>query len=81
MLLDDSLRGVEVVREWQDCFFDLALRMSADHKAYFVGLYPPNEHRLAEFQAQAEESLHAQERTEACDSVPFEEYLRRYLAD
>ena len=29
-----------------ESFFDLALRMSAAHKAYFLDLYPPNEERL-----------------------------------
>jgi len=38
-------------------FFDLALRMSKTHKDYFLDLYPPNEERLAEFAAQAQESL------------------------
>ena len=31
--------------------------MSKTHKDYFLELYPPNEERLAEFAAQAEESL------------------------
>ena len=36
-----------------ESFFDLALRMSAAHKAYFLDLYPPNEERLSEFAAEA----------------------------
>ena len=34
-----------------ESFFDLGLRMSAAHKAYFLDLYPPNEERLREFAA------------------------------
>lgn len=64
-----------------ECFFDLALRMSAGHKAYFLELYPPNEQRLAEFQAQAQESLRAQAAIEAADAISYDEYVRRYLAD
>ena len=40
-----------------ESFFDLALRMSTAHKAYFLDLYPPNQERLAEFGRQAQESL------------------------
>jgi glutamate--cysteine ligase len=75
--------SARILKEMQDngeCFFDLALRMSAGHKAYFLDLYPPNEERLAEFHAQAEESLRAQRAIEAGDDVPLEEYIRRYLA-
>jgi glutamate--cysteine ligase len=64
-----------------ESFFDLALRMSAAHKAYFLDLYPPNEERLREFGAQAEESLQAQRRIEASDTGTFKEYLARYFAD
>ncbi len=64
-----------------ESFFDLALRMSAAHKAYFLDLYPPNEERLGEFAAEAEESLVAQRRIEASDTGTFEQYLARYFAD
>jgi len=64
-----------------ESFFDLALRMSAAHKAYFLDLYPPNEERLREFGSQAQESLDAQRRIEASDTGTFEEYLKRYFAD
>jgi glutamate--cysteine ligase len=64
-----------------ESFFDLALRMSAAHKAYFLELYPPNEERLREFGSQAQESLEAQRRIEARDTGTFEEYLKRYFAD
>ncbi len=78
--LTPSERLLTELRTSGECFFDLALRMSANHKAYFLDLYPPNERRLAEFQAQAEESLREQAAIEAADSMPFEEFVRRYLA-
>jgi glutamate--cysteine ligase len=64
-----------------ESFFDLALRMSAAHKAYFLELYPPNEERLREFAGEAQESLAAQRRVEASDTGTFEQYLSRYFAD
>jgi glutamate--cysteine ligase len=64
-----------------ESFFDLALRMSATHKAYFLDLYPPNEERLREFSQEARESLAAQKAIEAADTGTFEEYLARYFAD
>ena len=64
-----------------ESFFDLALRMSATHKAYFLDLYPPNQERLSEFSAAAAESLAAQQSIEASDKGTFEEYLARYFAD
>jgi glutamate--cysteine ligase len=62
-------------------FFDLGLRMSAEHKAYFLDLYPPNEERLKELAEEAQQSLTAQRRIEASDRGTFDEYLARYFAD
>jgi glutamate--cysteine ligase len=64
-----------------ESFFDLALRMSATHKAYFLDLYAPNEERLREFSREAQESLAAQHSIEAADRGTFEEYLARYFAE
>jgi glutamate--cysteine ligase len=64
-----------------ESFFELALRMSAAHKAYFLDLYPPNQERLSEFAQEASESLLAQRRIEARDKGTFEEYLARYFGD
>jgi glutamate--cysteine ligase len=64
-----------------ESFFELALRMSATHKAYFLDLYPPNEERLKELAGEAQESLAAQRRIEASDRGTFDEYLARYFAD
>jgi glutamate--cysteine ligase len=79
--LTPSARFLAEMQATKESFFDLALRMSKLHRAYFLELYPPNEQRLAEFQAEAEESLRAQEALEAADSMSFDEYLQRYLAD
>jgi len=64
-----------------ESFFELALRMSAAHKAYFLDLYPPNQERLSEFAQEASESLLAQRQIEARDKGTFEEYLARYFGD
>jgi glutamate--cysteine ligase len=64
-----------------ESFFDLALRMSATHKEYFLDLYPPNDARLREFAHEAQESLSAQRSIEASDKGTFQEYLSRYFAD
>jgi glutamate--cysteine ligase len=64
-----------------ESFFDLALRMSATHKAYFLDLYPPNEERLKEFSQEARDSLAAQRKIESNDRGTFKEYLARYFAE
>ena len=76
-----SARLLAEMRLTGESFFQLALRMSNLHKDYFLGLYPPNDRRLAEFAAAAEESHEAQSRIEAADNVDFDTYLARYLAD
>jgi glutamate--cysteine ligase len=64
-----------------ESFFDLALRMSATHKAYLLDLYPPNQERLREFSKEARDSLVAQREIESNDRGTLKEYLARYLAD
>jgi hypothetical protein len=54
--------------------------MSRQHKAYFLGLYSPNEARQAEFAARAETSLSEQARLEKEDRLDFDQYLARYFA-
>jgi glutamate--cysteine ligase len=61
-------------------FFDQALRTSTLHKEYFLEMYPPNEGRLAEFAAQAAESLRRQQQLETGQQVSFDAYLARYFA-
>jgi glutamate--cysteine ligase len=76
-----SARLLTEMRQTGETFFELAQRMSKLHKDYFLDLYPPNERRLAEFAAQAEESHTAQARIEATDKVDLDTYLADYLAD
>jgi glutamate--cysteine ligase len=80
MALTPSARSLKELAATGESFVEFALRMSRLHKAYFLDLYPPNEQRLAEFGAQATESLEKQRRIEAADSVSFDEYLTRYFA-
>jgi glutamate--cysteine ligase len=75
-----SARLMEELTTTGESFFDLALRMSATHKAYFLDLYPSNGDRLAEFRQEAGESLEKQRQIEASDSGSFEDYLSRYFA-
>jgi glutamate--cysteine ligase len=63
-----------------ESFFDLAQRMSMMHKSYFLDLHAPNEERLKEFAAEAEESLVKQRAIEARDTGTFEDYLAKYFA-
>jgi glutamate--cysteine ligase len=76
-----SARLLTEMRQSGESFFQLALRMSKLHKDYFLGLYPPNQQRLAEFAAAARESHDAQRRIEAADTLDFDSYLAQYLAD
>ena len=76
-----SARLLTEMRQSGETFFELARRMSKLHKDYFLDLYPPNERRLAEYAAAAEESHDAQRRIEATDKVDFDTYLADYLAD
>jgi glutamate--cysteine ligase len=75
-----SARLLQELRGSGESFFDLALRMSSAHKAYFLDLHPPNDARLAEFASEAERSLAEQQRIEATSTGSFEEYLARYFA-
>ena len=79
--LTPSARLLEELRSTGESFFELALRMSATHKAYFLDLYTPNPERLAEFASEAEQSLEQQRALEAAEQEPFEQYLARYFAD
>ncbi|HKZ72668.1 MAG TPA: glutamate--cysteine ligase [Steroidobacteraceae bacterium] len=79
--LTPSARLMAEMQSTGESFFDLALRMSATHKSYFLDLYTPNRERLAELAMDAEESLRRQREIEAADRETFEEYLARYFAD
>jgi glutamate--cysteine ligase len=77
--LTPSARTLEELRSTGESFAQLALRMSRVHKAYFLDLYPPNEQRLAQFAAEAAESLERQLSVEAADRVTFDQFLANYF--
>ena len=76
-----SARLLTEMRQTGESFFQLALRMSNLHKDYFLGLYPPNAQRLAEFAREAEDSQAARADIESSDQLKFDAYLARYLAN
>ena len=75
-----SARTLQELRTTGEGFAQFALRMSRVHKAYFLDLYPPNEQRLAEFSAEARESLQRQAAIEAADDMTFDQFLAKYFA-
>lgn len=77
--LTPAARTLVELQTTGESFAELAMRMSKAHKSYFLELYPPNEQRLAEFAAQAEQSLEKQAAIERADDVGFDEYLARYF--
>ena len=79
--LTPSARLLTELRSTGESFFDLALRMSTMHKAYFRDLHTPNPQRLAELSAEAEQSLTTQREIEAADRLSFEAYLANYFSD
>ena len=76
-----SARLMAELNSTGESFFDLALRMSATHKDYFLSLYTPNAGRLSELASAAEESLQKQRQIELSETGTFKEYLARYFAD
>jgi len=76
-----SARLLDEMRETGESFVAVSKRMSQLHKDYFLGLYPPNERRLAEFASAAQESHEAQARIEAADTLDLDSYLAHYLGD
>jgi glutamate--cysteine ligase len=77
--LTPSARTIRELESTGESFAQLALRMSRMHKSYFLHLYPPNEQRLAEFAAEAEESLRRQAEIEAADKMTFDQFLANYF--
>ena len=73
-----SARVLSALRELKLPFARFAMQRSSAHRAAFTE--PPlAAARLAELTAMSEASLAEQVRLEAADSVPFDEYLARYL--
>ena len=78
--LTPSARILAEMRQEGESFFQFALRMSQQHREYFAALPPMSPVRLAEFEAEAERSLRAQQELEQSEAEPFEHYLARYFA-
>jgi len=78
--LTPSARLLNELTSTGESFFEQALRTSTFHKEYFLELYAPNQDRLGEFAAEAEESLERQARLESGNTEPFDAYLLRYFA-
>ncbi|MET0291643.1 MAG: glutamate--cysteine ligase [Steroidobacteraceae bacterium] len=74
-----SARMLKELRSTGESFFDLALRMSSLHKAYFLDLQSSNQDRQKAFVVEAEESVRKQREIEAADREPFEAYLEKYF--
>jgi glutamate--cysteine ligase len=69
------------MRDRGESFFQFAARMSRLHQDYYLDTYPPNERRITELSTAAHVSLEEQARIERMDSLDFDTYLARYLAD
>jgi len=78
--LTPSARLLAELQSTGERFFDVALRISAMHKAYFLDLYMPNPERQKELAAEAAESLVKQQALERAEKQSFEQYLARYFA-
>ena len=78
--LTPAARLMREMADTGESFFELALRMSRQHKDYFLDLYTPNEARLREFGAEAAESLARQRELEASSRESFDAYLLRYFS-
>jgi hypothetical protein len=63
-----------------ETFYEMALRVSRLHKDYFLELHAPNA-RMAEFSAEASESLRKQAAIEIAQTgESIESYLKRFFA-
>ena len=78
--LAPSAKLVTELRATGESFFDLALRTSATHKAYFRDLHAPDPARIAQFAAETAESLQRAEALERAPQGDFDAFLAAYLA-
>jgi len=78
--LTPSARLITEMRSNDESFFDLALRTSAEHKAYFLDLHQPNEARLGEFASEAAESLESAAALASAPQGDFDQYLSDYFS-
>ena len=76
--LTPSARMLEIMSGQGIPFFRFAMNQSIAHKGYFDE-HPLLPARLAEYEAQARESVAEQARLEAAETESFDEFLERYL--
>jgi glutamate--cysteine ligase len=63
-----------------ETFFELARRVSTNHRDYFRSLPAPGDGRLQNFEREAAESLAKQASIEAARAGSFDAYLANYFA-
>jgi hypothetical protein len=80
MALTPSARLIKEIGETDESFFDLALRTSAAHKAYFLDQHEPNKARLNEFADQAAESLEVAEAMASAPQKDFDVFIADYFS-
>ena len=78
--LTPSARLITELRSTGESFFELALRMSNLHKAYFRSLQSTNTVRQAEFAAEAQQSVVDLAKLESQPQEPFADYLASYFS-
>jgi glutamate--cysteine ligase len=76
-----SARLLRDLRQSDQSFTSLVLRMSRAHKEYMLSALPRHAARWREFEAEAQQSLQAQHAIEASQRGSFEDYLAAYLAN
>lgn len=77
--LTPSARIIAEMTANEEPFFSFAMRLSRQHRRFFLDhKLPPA--TVAEFERLAERSLSEQTEMEAADTLPFDEFLRRYFA-
>ncbi|HET6724954.1 MAG TPA: glutamate--cysteine ligase [Gammaproteobacteria bacterium] len=74
-----SARILADMRASEEGFFSFALRMSRQHRDFFLRRELTAE-QWARFRRDAEESLAKQAEIEATDTLPFDEFLQQYFA-
>ena len=76
-----SARLLDELRQTGSSFFEYSLDMAKKHSEYFASITPLDEHRAAEFEQEARDSIRRQLAIEASDNISLDEYLRRYLSN
>ena len=76
-----SARLLDELRQTGSSFFEYSLNTAKKHSEYFASITPLDEHRAAEFEQEARDSIRRQLAIEASDDIGLDEYLRRYLSN